>query len=90
MFDYEKMAYEQRNARRHQERNSYDSKASSNSGISNTSSDGQVNEKDSPPAYASIFYNRVDDKPLPPLPASSSSPSSRRVRFVTEKPLPPL
>ncbi|KAE8454364.1 hypothetical protein EG329_005289 [Mollisiaceae sp. DMI_Dod_QoI] len=41
-----------------------------------------------PPPYTYVFYNTIDDKPLPPLP--SSRDKERKVRFMTEKPLPPL
>jgi hypothetical protein len=63
-----------------QERNSYDSKASYDSACSSE------DEKELPPPYGLVFYNRrLQNKPLPPLPSQS-----RRVRFELEKPLPPL
>ncbi|KAG4438660.1 hypothetical protein IFR05_005841 [Cadophora sp. M221] len=52
-----------------------------------------------PPPYAYIFYNTIEEKPLPPLPllasqwgcgACEESEGERRVRFALEKPLPPL
>jgi hypothetical protein len=63
-----------------QERNSYDSKASYDSACSSE------DEKELPPPYGLVFYNRrLQNKPLPLLPSQS-----RRVRFELEKPLPPL
>jgi hypothetical protein len=56
-------------------------------------------DESSPPPYSYIFYNSIDDKPLPPLPTSLSIPNSlsmnsytkeHKVRFAEEKPLPPL
>ncbi len=54
--------------------------------MSTSSSSSDLGEKPDPPAYASIFYNSINEKPLPRVPASSE----RRVRFAVEKPLPPL
>jgi hypothetical protein len=73
-YDYdEKAAYERRRSR-NSSRESYDSKASTTS-----------SEKDTPPPpYAYTFYNKVSDKPLPPLPRGRE----RRVRFLMDKPLP--
>lgn len=48
----------------------------------------KYNELD-PPPYTHVFYNTINDKPLPPLPESSRK-RERKVRFVAEKPLPPL
>jgi hypothetical protein len=80
-YDYdEKAAYERRRSR-NSSRESYDSKASS------TSSHSEKPTEDSPPPpYAYIFYNKVSDKPLPPLPRGRE----RRVRFLLDKPLPAL
>jgi hypothetical protein len=79
-YDYdEKAAYERRRSR-NSSRESYDSKASS------TPSHSEKCTENTPPPYAYIFYNKVSDKPLPPLPRGRE----RRVRFLLDKPLPAL
>jgi hypothetical protein len=82
LYDYdEKAAYERRRSR-NSSRESYDSKASSTS----SHSEKCTEDNTSPPPYAYIFYNKVSDKPLPPLPRGRE----RRVRFLLDKPLPAL
>ena len=80
-YDYdEKAAYERRRSR-NSSRESYDSKASTTSSHSE-----KCTEDNTPQPYAYIFYNKVSDKPLPPLPRGRE----RRVRFLLDKPLPAL
>ena len=81
--DYnEKAAYEQHC----RSRRGHSKSSSTTSNVSTSSSSSDLNEKPNPPAYASIFYNSINEKPLPRIPTSSE----RRVRFAIEKPLPPL
>jgi hypothetical protein len=79
----EKAAYEQR----------YHSGRKHTSYSSSNSSSSFDNEKwdycnPNPPAYTYPFYNTSEEKPLPPLPGNGYG--NRRVRFMVEKPLPPL
>jgi hypothetical protein len=84
-YDYdEKAAYERRRSQCRQScRESYDSKASTTSFSSHSE---KSTENSPPPPYAYIFYNKINDKPLPPLPRGRE----RRVRFLIDKPLPSL
>lgn len=90
MFDTsydEKSAYEQRYASsKHSKHNSYDSNNSYTSYDRSQASSSDKYNEDNPPAYTHLFYNTLEDKPLPPLPGCEG----RRVRFMVEKPLPPL
>ena len=81
----EKAAYERR--RTHLGHASWDSKASNESATSTlflSEKCQKWDRSDAPPPYAHVFYNTLNDKPLPPL------PRVRRVLFAAEKPLPPL
>lgn len=73
----------------HSRNTSYSSTSSTNASTLSLalSSYPEKYDESDPPPYTYIFYNTIDDKPLPPLPTALRE---RRVRFVTEKPLPPL
>lgn len=73
----EKAAYEQRYHSRHN-RSSYSSSNSSH----------HDDEKGTPPRYSYVFYNTIEEKPLPALPIEEDK--ERKVRFMVEKPLPEL
>ncbi|CZR61424.1 uncharacterized protein PAC_11320 [Phialocephala subalpina] len=75
----------------HSKHSSYSSTSSTNTSTLSLalSSYPEKYDESDPPPYTHIFYNTIDDKPLPPLPESWRR-RERKVRFVTEKPLPPL
>ena len=63
---------------------SYDEKSSRESTVSDD--EKALYDERNPPRWAHAFYNKLDDKPLPPLPAT---PQLRPLRFA-DKPLPTL
>ncbi|KUJ19246.1 uncharacterized protein LY89DRAFT_486552 [Mollisia scopiformis] len=71
----------------HSKHSSYSSTNTSTLSLALSSYPEKYDESD-PPPYTYVFYNTIDDKPLPPLPTSGKR--ERKVRFVAEKPLPPL
>lgn len=81
----EKAAYEQRYHSQQSKHTSYSSSNSSSSSCDNAKCDDC---NTNPPAYTYTFYNTIEGKPLPPLPENGDG--DRRVRFMVEKPLPPL
>ncbi|KAF4632073.1 hypothetical protein G7Y89_g6057 [Cudoniella acicularis] len=89
-FD-EKQDYEHRRQCRHR-KNRLSTTTSSKAPSTTSSSCSFISEKSSlyndhnaPPRYSYAFYNTLEDKPLPALPKEA-----KHVRFVLQKPLPPL
>ncbi|TAQ87583.1 hypothetical protein B7494_g4081 [Chlorociboria aeruginascens] len=65
---------------------------SSTSIVSSRSTNSNSNKKDyddEPPPYAYVFYNSLEEKPLPPLPGVRGRGGSSIGQSV-QKPLPPL
>jgi hypothetical protein len=86
IYNYdEKAAYEQR----YHSRSRHNKQTSCSSSNSSSSFNKQCGDFDhNSPAYSYVFYNTIEDKPLPQLPREGESRS--KVRFIVEKPLPPL